>query len=203
MKNILTLSLALALSSCSLGAQRDATTTYDLGAAPAAPAAQPRIRATVLIHPIAAPTWLDSPAIGYRLNYQDASRQLTYANSRWTAPAAALLTQRLRLQLATISDGGVVNTADSARADYALRVELEEFNQVFDTVESSRAVVVARASIINVARRGLIAQKTFTIQKAAASSNAEGGVRALAGASGEVIEAIVAWTATRLAEDKK
>ena len=203
MKNIMTLWLALALTACSLGAQKDATTTYDLGAAPAASAAQPRIRTSVLVHSIAAPSWLDSPAIVYRLNYQDAARQLTYANSRWAAPAAALLTQRLRSQLASISDGGVMNIADSAREDYALRVELEEFNQVFDTAESSRAVVVARASIINVARRGLVAQKTFTIEKAAASANAEGGVRALAGASGEVIDAIVAWTATRLAEDKK
>ena len=142
-------------------------------------------------------------AIVYRLNYQDAARQLTYANSRWAAPAAALLSQRLRAQLAAASDGGIVNIADSARADYALRVELEEFSQVFDTAEASRAVVIARASLVNVARRTMQAQKTFTFEKPAASANAEGGVRALADASSELIDAIVAWTAASLAQDKK
>ena len=139
----------------------------------------------------------------YRLNYQDAARQQVYAHSRWAAPAAALLTQRLRGQLAAASDGGIIGLADSARANYALRVELEEFTQVFDAVDTSRAVVVARASLVNVSRRVLHAQKTFTVDKPAASPNAEGGVRALAEASSEMIESVVAWAAASLAQEKK
>lgn len=204
MKKVFAGLLLLALGGCSLGPEKkDAAAAYDLGAARAVPAGQPRIQASVLVQAVAAPGWLESNAIVYRLNYQDAARQLTYANSRWAAPVASLLSQRLRAQLAAASDGGIVNIADSARADYALRVEIEEFSQVFDTAEASRAVVVARASIVNVARRSMLAQKTFTFEKPAASANAEGGVRALAGASGELIDAIVGWTAASVAPDKK
>ena len=43
----------------------------------------------------------------------------------------------------------------------------------------------------------------FTIDKPAASPNAEGGVRALAAASGELVDAIAAWIAASLAQDGK
>jgi cholesterol transport system auxiliary component len=196
--------LVMTLIACSIGPEKkDAAATYDLGAASVVAAGQPRIRPSLLVHAVAAPGWLETNAIVYRLNYQDAARQLSYANSRWAAPAAAMLTQRLRAQLAAASDGGIVNIADGARADYALRVELEEFSQVFDTAQASRAVIVARASLVNVARRTLYAQKTFAIEKPATGANAEGGVRALAGASSELVDAIVAWTAASLAQDKK
>ena len=204
MRQAVAVLLMMTLAACSLGPEKkDAAATYDLGAASAGMAGQPRIRASLLVHAVAAPAWLESNAIVYRLNYQDAARQLSYANSRWAAPAAAMLTQQLRARLAAASDGGIVNIADGARAEYALRVELEEFSQVFDTAQASRAVIVARASIVNVARRTLYVQKTFTAEKPAASANAEGGVSALAGASGELVDAIVAWTATSLAQDKK
>jgi cholesterol transport system auxiliary component len=196
--------LALLLGACSLGpAQKDTPATYDLGAPVGASANLPRIRASLLVQGVAAPGWLESQAIVYRLNYQDAARQQVYANSRWAAPPAELLAQRLRGQLAAASDGGILGLADSARADYALRVELEEFSQVFDAVAASRAVIVARASIVDVTRRVMHAQKTFTIEKPAASPNAEGGVRALAAASGELVDAIVAWSAASLAQDRK
>jgi cholesterol transport system auxiliary component len=204
MRQAVAILLVMMLAACSLGPEKkDAAATYDLGVASAGTAGQPRIRASLLVHAVAAPGWLESNAIVYRLNYQDAARQLNYANSRWAAPAAAMLTQQLRARLAAASDGGIVNIADGARADYALRVELEEFSQVFDTAQTSRAVIVARASIVSVARRTLYAQKTFTAEKPAASANAEGGVRALAGASSELVDGIVAWTATSLAQDKK
>jgi cholesterol transport system auxiliary component len=203
MKKLIAQLLALALAACSLGPEKkDAAASYDLGAASSV-ASTPRIRSSLLVHAVAAPGWLESNAIVYRLNYQDAARQLSYANSRWAAPAAAMLTQRLRAQLAAASDGGIVNIADGARADYALRVELEEFSQVFDTAETSRVVIVARASLVSVARRTLQAQKTFAIDKPAASANAQGGVHALAGASSELVDSIVAWTAASLPQDKK
>jgi len=204
MRTMLVLLLAATLSGCTLGPEKkDAAATYDLSGAPSSAAGKTRIRATLLVQPVAAPGWLESNAIVYRLNYQDAARQLTYANSRWAAPVASLVAQRLRAQLAAASDSGIVNIADSARADYALRVELEEFSQVFDTADASRAVIVARASLVNVAKRSLQAQKTFTIDRPAAGANAESGVRALSAGSAELVDAIVAWTAASLAQDKK
>lgn len=204
MTNVIAGLLALLLGACSLGpAQKETAATYDLGAPAAASANVPRIRASLLVHGIAAPSWLDSQAIVYRLNFQDAARQQVYAGSRWAAPPAALLAQRLRGQLAAASDGGILGLADGARADYALRVELEDFSQVFDTADASRVVIVARASIVNVTRRVLHAQKTFTIEKPAASANAAGGVQALSAASGELVDAVAAWTAASLARDKQ
>ena len=204
MRTTLVLLLAATLSGCTLGPEKkDAAATYDLSGAPSSAAGKTRIRATLLVQPVAAPGWLESNAIVYRLNYQDAARQLNYANSRWAAPVASLVAQRLRAQLAAASDSGIVNIADSARADYALRVELEEFSQVFDTAEASRAVIVARASLVNLSKRSLQAQKTFTIDRPAAGANAESGVRALSAGSAELVDAIVAWTAASLAQDKK
>jgi cholesterol transport system auxiliary component len=204
MKNAIAGALALTLGACSLGpAQKDTPASYDLGAPAGASANLQRIRASLLVQGVGAPGWLETQSIIYRLDYLDGARQQVYANSRWAAPPAALLVQRLRSQLAAASDGGILGLADSARADYALRIELEEFSQVFNTADASRARVVARASIVNVSRRVLQAQKTFTVETPAASPNAEGGVRALAAASGDLVDAIVAWTAASLAQDGK
>jgi len=195
---------ALLLAGCALGpSQKDAPATYDLGAPRSYVASQPRILASLLVHAVTAPAWLDTPAIVYRLNYQDAARQQAYANSRWAAAPAALLTQRLRGRLAAASDGGVIVAADGARADYTLRVELEDFSQAFDAADASRAVVTARASIVNVATRTLLAQKSFSIERTAARANAEGGVRALGSAGDEMIEAVATWAAASLAREKK
>ena len=195
---------ALLLAACSLGpAQKEAPVTYDFGAPRADSGAQKSIHRSLLVQNVAAPAWLDTQSIIYRLGYQDAARQLSYANSRWAAPPAELLTQRLRGQLAAVTNAGIVSVADSARADYTLRVELDDFTQVFDTAERSRAVVSARASIVDVAKRALLAQKTFAIERPAASANAEGGVRALAVASDELVDAVVAWTAASLAAEQR
>jgi len=187
---------AILLAACSLGAQKDAPVTFDFGAPHANSGAQKTISRTVLVHGIAAPVWLDTQAIVYRLNYQDGARQLSYANSRWAAPPAALLTQRLRGEIAAVSSAGIVSVADSAR------LELEDFSQVFDAADRSRVVVSARASIVNVGKRALLAQKNFSFERPAGSANAEGGVRALAAAGDELIGAVVTWTAASLAADK-
>ena len=204
MKRFLTPLLAMLITACSLGpVQKDAPAIYDLGAPRSNAVKEPRIRAGVLMHNVSAPGWLETPGIVYRLNYQDAARQQTYANSRWASAPALLLTQRLRSRLAAASDGGVIGIADGARADYTLRVELEEFSQVFDAADSSRGVVIVRASIVNVSRRAVHAQKSFSVERAAASANAEGGVRALAAAGDDMIEAVVAWAAATLAQEQK
>jgi cholesterol transport system auxiliary component len=195
---------AVLLAGCSAGpTTRDMPAAFDFGAMPADAGGAKTVRASVLLHGVAAPAWLDTPAVVYRLAYQDAARQQSYANSRWAAAPAALLGQRLRAKLSAASEGGVVGGGDGARADYALRVELEEFSQVFDAADRSRGVVVARASLVNTAKRSLIAQRSFTFERASASADAEGGVRALTAAGGELVDAIVAWTATGIGQDRR
>jgi cholesterol transport system auxiliary component len=196
MKAVLWFVALLLLVGCSAGpVSRETPATYDFGAQTEVAGALKSVHASVLLHSVVAPTWLDTPAIVYRLNYQDAARQQTYASSRWASAPAALLTQRLRARLAAASEGGVVSPSDGARADYALRVELEEFSQVFDAADRSRGVVVARASLVNLSKRTLVAQRSFTVERVSPSADAEGGARALAAAGGELADAIVAWTA--------
>ena len=191
-------------AACSVGpTNTDAPALYDLGAPRSYVSGQTRIAASLLVHNFVAPAWLDTQGIVYRLGYQDPARQQIYAGSRWVAPPAVLLTQRLRGRLAAASDGGVIGVADSARADYALRVELEDFSQLFDTAAGSRAVLVARVSMVSVARRALLAQESFFIERPAATPNAQGGAHALAAAADELIEAITTWSAAQAAKARK
>jgi cholesterol transport system auxiliary component len=145
-----------------------------------------------------APTWLDSTAIHYRLAYYDLAQTYAYASNRWASPPATLLTQWIRSRIAGISDGGVMSAADSVQTDYILRLELEEFTQIFDTADQSRAVVKLRASLINRSTRSLAAQRSFHVEQAAPEPNAAGAVRALAEASDKLIGDLLNWLVEEL-----
>ncbi len=181
------------LAGCALGPEkRDAPAVFDLGPQRVAQAAPVVINATLLIPPVAASPWLDSPNIYYRLTHTDASRPDAYAQHRWTLSPALLLTERLRARLA--ASRGVVTPQDGARADYALRVELEDFSQQFDNARASKVTARLRASLIDQNTRALHAQRSFSLERAAAP-NAAGAVQALSAASDAVIEELAAWAA--------
>src|SRR5215831_19136913 len=167
---------------------------YDFGPMPAK--AAPGLRQPVLIYDVTAPGWLDSPSIYYRLAYQDATRPQAYADSRWVGSPAELIGARVRGRLAASGKGGVVHPADGMRASYALRVELDEFVQVFDAPGKSKAVVRLRATVLG--KGALLAQKSFSIERAAATPDAEGGVRALIAASDAALDQLVTWTVASL-----
>ena len=187
----LLLSLAL-LAGCAIAPQsRDGVASYDFGLPRTDKEANPRLHHDLVVAALSAPAWMDNAGIYYRLAYQDATRPQAYAQSRWVMPPAALLGQRLRASIARASKAGVFAPADGVRADYTLRLELEEFSQVFDAADKSRAVVLLRASLIR--NRGLVAQQSFGIERAAATPNAEGGVRALIAASDEAGNGLIDW----------
>jgi len=189
---IVAMALGLALAGCSFAPPpAPARASYDFGPAPATQLKG--ARQALLVHDVSAPAWLDSPLIHYRLAYQDAARPLSYADSRWVMSPAALLTQRLRGQLAASGSGGIVLPGDAARAHYALRVELDEFAQVFDAPGKSRAVVRLRVSVTG--NRTLLAQRDFNVERPANTPDAQGGVRALIGASDEAIDQLIGWAA--------
>jgi cholesterol transport system auxiliary component len=183
--------LVLACAGCSVAPNPAApAATYDFGPAPTGKADQ-RLRQALLVPDVSAPAWLDSPSIRYRLAYQDAARPESYSDSRWVMSPVALFTSRLRGQLAASTSAGIVQPGDGARPVYALRVEMDEFTQVFDAPGKSRAVVRIRASILS--NRSLVAQRNFDLERPAQSGDAEGGVRALIGASDEVIDQLAVW----------
>ena len=109
---------------------------------------------------------------------------------------AALLGQRLRAGIARASKAGVFAPADGVRAEYTLRLELGEFSQVFDAANSSHSVLRLRATLMRM--HDVVAQQDFDIERAAATPNAEGGVRALIAASDAAGEKLVDWLAANM-----
>ena len=192
----LLLSLAL-LAGCALGPQpRVGMANYDFGLPRTDRESTPRLQHNLIVADVAAPAWMDGTGIYYRLAYQDAARPQAYALSHWVMSPAALLGQRLRAGIARASAGGVFTPADGVRTGYTLRLELEEFSQVFDSAERSRAVLRLRASLTK--NHEIVAQRSFDVERAAATPNAEGGVRALVAASDEAGDKLIDWLAANL-----
>jgi len=189
-RRIAAFTLIVAGAGCSLApAPGPVIANYDFGLPPEG-RTTPVLRQPLLVHNVNAPGWLDSPLIYYRLTYQDVTRPQAYADSRWVSSPAELFTNRLRARLAA-SAGGIIRPGDDARAKYALRVDLEEFIQVFDAPGKSRALVRLRASVMG--NRSLIAQRDFSVERPAKTPDAEGGVRALIGASDEAVDQLIDW----------
>lgn len=176
----------------------EAAAQYDLGPLPAYQRSNPSFSQVLLVPDVSAPSLLEGQGIVYRLAYDEPTRVRTYAQSRWKAPVPVLLSQRLRGRFASATQRGVVTGDDGARADYMLRVDLEEFSQVFTGPGVSRVSVRARASLVDLEAHKLAAQHAFSIERPAASPDAQGAVTALAAASDELIEQLVEWTSKQL-----
>jgi cholesterol transport system auxiliary component len=188
-----------ALASCALTPpSRELPASYDLGPPPRYEHAKPELSATVLLPDVTAPSWLDGRGIVYRLAYDDPARLRTYAQSRWEAPPAALLSQRLRGRFVAATQRGVITGDDGARADYMIRVELEDFSQIFSAPGASRVAVRARASMVAVRQRRLVAQRVFSFERPAPSPDARGAVAAFADASDELSQGLLEWASGQL-----
>jgi len=180
-----TLAGASLLAACAGNAAALSDVRYDLGPVKTVSASATLPPLKVL--DVVAPTPLDNDGFMYRLG--DASlRSARYANSHWTAPPARLLTQRLRAALA--AQASVLTGADAVPAP-VLRVDLDQFEQVFDNENESSGVVSARATLMQDGK--VIAQRTFLARAPASMPDASGGARALASASDELVSQISAW----------
>ncbi|MFM0722190.1 ABC-type transport auxiliary lipoprotein family protein [Paraburkholderia strydomiana] len=141
---------------------------------------------------VSAPEVLESNRLLYRLSYADAQQIASYANSHWTMMPSQLLTQRLRGALS--SHGTVLTGADGVSAP-VLKVDLSQFEQVFDSRTESHGAITARATLIRSGK--VIGQRTFVAQAPASSADAVGGARALATASDDLVAQIGAWLGTQ------
>lgn len=174
---------------------------YDLGPGQLAPAAeQPPLPALALADVQSAGPVDGSTAVHYRLAYADARQLRPYQSARWSQPPAVLLEQRLR---AVLGERRAVLRADkaliAARQGQAptavLRVELEEFSQIFTSEQGSTGVVRLRATLVEPTPTGeqLLGQRLFVAQQAATSADAAGGTRALAEATQQAAQALAQW----------
>jgi cholesterol transport system auxiliary component len=183
--------LLLLLAGCGGMRALPAPQLYDLGLArPLAglPALPPLAMADA-----DAPAWLDTPLIYYRLAYANERQARAYANSRWSMPPADLFAQRLKSRIAQA--GGVVLAPNSGVSGVpVLRLELDEFGQVFEQPDRSVVLISLRLSVLD--GRRLIGQKSFMRQAPADSADAPGAIAALGELSDALIPDMLAWLST-------
>lgn len=199
--------ILLALTGCSLPYHPARPSVYDFGPGQlTAPAASPATKlAPLAVTEIEANPALDSTAVLYRLAYADAQMLHPYAQARWSMTPAQLLRQRLREHLgqhrALLNPSDGVNrsaaTPASQPAPYTLRIELEEFSQLFESPTKSVGLLRLRATLTQPGPTGekLVAQRSVTVQQPATSADAQGGVRALTAATDAAMREIETWLA--------
>lgn len=175
--------LALTLSACSLTpTQRPAGERVELHVPSASSAAAIPLGEITL----RAPSWLETPQMGYRLRYSHASKRDSYTLTRWLAPPSEMVLQALKR--------GVPQGAEGRGC--RLRVELDEFVQDFQSAQNSVARIEARVKLLPARGEGG-ASRRFEVVVPAGFADAAGGAEALSRATQKWIEELRAWLAAQ------
>ena len=194
----------LALAGCALPDKPTRATMYDFGPGPLStpPSTRQAPLPSLAIDEITTSGGaLDNLAVLYRLGYADAQQLRPYAQARWSMPPAHLVRQRLLSRLgqrrAVLNAGSSValNRAQGSAVPLRLRIELEEFSQLFSAPDASAGLIRLRATLVDVTPAGekLLGQRSVVVQSPASSADAPGGVRALTAATDAAIEELDQW----------
>lgn len=201
----LVLGLLLTLTACALPKQTVRPVVYDFGpgsriAAP--PPALTTLTPLVLDEVVASPA-LDNTAVQYRLTYIDEQQLRPYAQARWSMMPSQLVRQRLREHLGLrrrLLDPGDHSAFDGSRRlapapPLTLRLEIEEFSQLFEAPDKSVGLLRLLATVIQTSATGekRIAQRRVVVQQPAPSADAPGGVHAMAAATNAAVREIDEW----------
>jgi len=186
MRTLFLVPMLLLLTACSGGAgTRLSPATHDLSSPqPEANSAHAGILRQVEVQ---SPPWLDTTAMQYRLSYADRTRREAYAASRWAAPPARLLEQKLKQRLL----GGLVPMQEQA-GGCRLRVDLDEFVQDFVKPETSQVILEASATLLAPRADIFLARQHFRVVQPA-GGDAPSGVVALAAAVRQFGDEIDGW----------
>ena len=138
-----------------------------------------------------------STALNYRLGYDDAQQLRAYQRARWSQPPGQLVQQSVAAELsAERAVLGYRAAREAAREGngglLVLRLELEEFSQVFSSASQSEGVLRLRATLAEPTPQGerLRAQRVFEARQRAPSADAAGGSAALAQAARPVARGV-------------
>ena len=181
---------ALLLSSCA--ADRALPVQYDFDGTPDPVQSQAPLDATIAIPPIAAPPWLRTTALVYRLGYEPSAMPRSYTLSQWVAPPAELLTLRLRQSVEARNRGITLRHLPLISEGYSLEISLDTFAQLFSSPDQSLCEIVLRAALVKHGNE-VIAQKTFSAEQPAPTPDAAGGVKGLVDASNVDVRNIILW----------
>ncbi|AZP11595.1 ABC transporter [Undibacterium parvum] len=190
-KLCLSLSMATLLQACA-GSATAPRFNYDFGALPISSLAS-NAKIAISLADVSAPATLDSNAMLYRLDYDNAQMLRPYAQHRWSMPPAQLMTQRIKARMAT-ADATVVSVADGVSDLPILKIDLDEFTQIFSSASQSHAQISLRATLVK--RNKLIAQRYFSLATKSDSADAPGGAKAMQIAVDSSISEIMLWLQT-------
>lgn len=186
MRRLLLIACCLLLAACYGGGRRGgdvALEIYDFGP-PVSRFAEPRT-STALAVEVRAPLWFDSLGIQYRLAYAEPARLREYTRARWAGPIAQMVQQRLMQRLALVPAG-------QSRSRCVLRVDIDEFSQVFASPAASDALLQARVQLLDRSRAPLAGFEA-RIEKPAVTADSHGGVAALTGAVDQLAADLLRW----------
>lgn len=156
--------------------------------------------AALALDDIATSGLADTQAVLYRLQYADGQELRPYSGARWSVPPAQLVRQRLRERLG--AHRAILDADDIAsrqRVDgklpLILRLQMEEFSQVFASPTSSQGLLRLRATLVENQPQGerLLAQRVFVEARPAPTNDAPGGVAALVAATDAAAADIDRW----------
>lgn len=200
----------ISLSACSaLPAPPVHPVVYDFGLGSVEPVTAPAPAAArsalVLAEVESAGVAEGSTALHYRLAYDDAQQLRAYQRARWSQPPAQLVRQSVASVLAQqgpVLDKNAAREVARAAAGAAkpgamlvLRLEIEEFSQVFTSASHSSGVLRLRATLAQTTPQGerLRGQRLFVAQSPAATQDAAGGSAAMARAAQQAAQELAGW----------
>jgi cholesterol transport system auxiliary component len=125
------------------------------------------------------------------------------AGARWISPAPGLL-QSLIIDTfnATQPDLAPARPDDGVRGDFELRLDMRQFEAVYDRGQSSAPVVRVRLAARLIAERGrrFVGARVFSAEVRASANRTGAIIDAFDAAASEVSTEIAAWTAATAAQ---
>ncbi len=159
--------LGMLLAACNgLVVAPKAVAMYDLGIVETLEMPPGRAPAQIQLR---APSWLNSSAMQYRLEWDRPFQRRAFVESRWVANPSELLARSL--DRAILGGSPVAN-------ECRLRIELDEVVQIFDSETSARVEIVARAAWLPARSDRVLARKEFRLTQDSIPATAEQGVAA-------------------------
>lgn len=120
----------------------------------------------------------------YRLDFRQPTSREVFAESRWAGHPSEMLQRQL---VATLGTGGAPNGL------CRLRIDLDEFIQRFESMDSSASELVVRASLLAPREETVLARERFVMVTPTTTADAAGGVLAHRQGAGRLTHALASW----------